>query len=217
MRRLALFLVFGVSGFAALLYQVVWQRSLFAIFGINTESVTVVVTAFMLGLGLGSLAGGRISEDPKRSVLLVFSLVELGIGVFGLVSLALFRAAGETLLHASAVVTAGATFLLVLIPTLLMGATLPLLVAFVVRESGNVGRSVGLLYLVNTFGSAAASVLGVRAVLPYLGQAGAVRVAVALNFAASLAVLGLHVLSRSPDRSSPTDHPAAGAASDEPS
>lgn len=217
MRRLALFLVFGVSGFAALLYQVVWQRSLFAIFGINTESVTVVVTAFMLGLGLGSLAGGRISEDPKRSVLLVFSLVELGIGVFGLVSLSLFRAAGEALLHASAVVTAGATFLLVLIPTLLMGATLPLLVAFVVRESGNVGRSVGLLYLVNTFGSAAAALLGVRAVLPYLGQTGAVRVAVALNFAASLAVLGLHVLSRPPGRTSPADHPAAGAASNEPS
>jgi predicted membrane-bound spermidine synthase len=191
--RAALFVVFGVSGFAALLYQVVWQRSLYAIFGINTESVTVVVTAFMLGLGLGSLLGGRVSEKPSRPVLLIFSLVELGIGLFGLVSLSLFRAAGEALLHASPLMTAFATFLLVLVPTLLMGATLPLLVAYVVRETGSVGRSVGMLYFVNTLGSALASVAGVVLVLPNLGQARSVHVAVALNFVASLAVLGLHL------------------------
>src|ERR1700704_2786353 len=54
-----LYLLFFVSGFPALIYQIVWQRALFAIYGVNIESVTVVVSAFMLGLGLGSLAGGR--------------------------------------------------------------------------------------------------------------------------------------------------------------
>lgn len=62
---MVLYLLFFVSGAAALLYQVVWQRTLFAIYGINVESVTMVVTAFMLGLGLGSLAGGG---SPKRPV-----------------------------------------------------------------------------------------------------------------------------------------------------
>lgn len=194
--RAALFVVFGVSGFAALLYQVVWQRSLYAIFGINTESVTVVVTAFMLGLGLGSLVGGRVSEDPKRPVLLIFSLVELGIGLFGLVSLSLFRAAGEALLHASALTTAFGTFLLVLAPTLLMGATLPLLVAHIVRETGSVGKSVGMLYFVNTLGSAFASFAGVIVVLPNYGQARSVHFAVAMNFVASVAVFGLWLRSR---------------------
>ena len=52
--------LFFFSGFPALIYQLTWQRSLFRIFGVNTESVTIVVTAFMLGLGLGSLAGGWI-------------------------------------------------------------------------------------------------------------------------------------------------------------
>jgi len=73
--------IFVLSGFSALLYQVVWQRALFAIYGINVESVTVIVTAFMLGLGVGSLVGGEVSKRPSRPALLLFSLVELGIGL----------------------------------------------------------------------------------------------------------------------------------------
>ena len=53
--------LFFFSGFPALIYQLTWQRNLFLIFGVNIESVTIVVTAFMLGLGLGSLAGGWLS------------------------------------------------------------------------------------------------------------------------------------------------------------
>ena len=57
MRLLQLF--FFLSGIPALIYQLIWQRALFAIFGSNIESVTLVVSSFMLGLGVGSLAGGR--------------------------------------------------------------------------------------------------------------------------------------------------------------
>src|SRR5580658_10074471 len=89
------YFIFVLSGFSALLYQVVWQRSLFAIYGINVESVTVIVTAFMLGLGVGSLAGGEVSKSPKRPALLYFSLVELGIGAFGLLSLPLLHWVGS--------------------------------------------------------------------------------------------------------------------------
>jgi hypothetical protein len=53
------FLLFFLSGFPALLYQIVWQRALFTIYGVNVESVTVIVTIFMIGLGLGSLAAGN--------------------------------------------------------------------------------------------------------------------------------------------------------------
>src|SRR6266542_3655955 len=77
-------ILFFISGFPALLYQIVWQRALFAIYGVNIESVTVVVSAFMLGLGLGSLAGGRISERADLPLLLVFGCVELSIAAFGM-------------------------------------------------------------------------------------------------------------------------------------
>ena len=59
--RAAFGFAFFWSGFSALIYQITWQRSLFTIFGINVEAVTVVVTGFLLGLGFGSLLGGRLS------------------------------------------------------------------------------------------------------------------------------------------------------------
>lgn len=148
--------IFFFSGFPALIYQLVWQRSLFAIYGINVESVTVVVTAFMLGLGLGSLAGGLVSRLKQLLLLVAFALIELGIGAYGYFSLRIFDAVGNATLGAGTLLTGALTFCLVLLPTLLMGATLPILVAHLVRHTGNVGRSVGLLYFVNTLGSAAA-------------------------------------------------------------
>jgi len=183
--RLWIYVIFLLSGFAALLYQIVWQRSLYAIYGINIESVTMVVTAFMLGLGLGSLAGGIVSKDSKRPVLLYFSLVELGIGLFGIVSLSVFHAVGAVTLGMSAFMTFIVTFFLVLIPTMLMGSTLPLLVAHLVRENKNVGKSVGTLYFVNTLGSAFASALSVLYILGHAGQSGSVRVAALLNITVS--------------------------------
>lgn len=197
-----LYVVFLASGFAALLYQVVWQRSLFAIYGINIEAVTVVVTAFMLGLGLGSFAGGAISKNPKRPVLLLFSMVELGIGAFGLVSLPLFHAVGKLTLDMSPIATALVTFLLVLVPTVLMGGTLPLLVAHFVRRSGNVGQSVGMLYFVNTLGSAFASFASVMIMMGPLGQANTVRVAAAINVVVGLSVLALHLKTKKDEHES---------------
>jgi predicted membrane-bound spermidine synthase len=190
------YFIFVLSGFAALLYQVVWQRALFAIYGINVESVTVIVTAFMLGLGLGSLAGGAVSRDPKRPVLLLFSLVELGIGLYGFASLALFRWMGSFTLG----IPTGATFFmafgLVLLPTMLMGGTLPLLVAHSVRRSGSVGRSVSVLYFVNTLGSALASAAAVFLLLGNLGQSRTVALAGCINLTVSAVAWGQHVRSR---------------------
>ena len=140
--RLWIYAIFLLSGFAALLYQIVWQRALYAIYGINIESVTMVVTAFMLGLGVGSLAGGLVSRDAKRPVLLYFSLVELGIGIFGIASLSVFYGVGNVTLGMGAFPTFIVTFLLVLVPTVLMGSTLPLLVAHLVRENKNAEPSV---------------------------------------------------------------------------
>ncbi len=196
--RAWIYAVFLLSGFAALLYQVVWQRALYAIYGINIESVTMVVTAFMLGLGVGSVAGGIVSKDPKRPVLLMFSLVELGIGLFGAVSLTVFHAVGEATLGMSPVATFAVTFLLVLVPTLLMGSTLPLLVAHLVRSSKNVGKTVGTLYFVNTLGSAFASAAAVLFVMKRAGLTGTVQAAAALNITVSLLAYIAHRRSQRP-------------------
>ncbi len=180
--------VFFFSGFAALVYQVVWQRSLFAIYGVNIESVTIVVAAFMLGLGLGSTGGGALSARPNAPLLRWFAAVELSIGLYGLASLHLFRWVGGLTAGASGIATFALTFALVLVPTSLMGATLPLLVAHAVKRSGNVGKSVGMLYFTNTLGSAVASFAAAVVLLGKLGQTRTVYVAALANFGVAGAV-----------------------------
>lgn len=182
-------LVFWASGFASLLYQVIWQRKLFTIYGTNIEAITVVVTAFMLGLGVGSALGGALSRDPKRPILRIFGYVELGIGLYGAISIPLIDFVGQRTIGVSLVGAGLLAFALVLIPTLLMGATLPLLVAHLVRRTSDVGRSVGLLYFVNTLGAAAGAMASVQLLLGRFGLSGSVWCAAAVNIAIGLSML----------------------------
>ena len=85
--RAVLLCVFVISGVSALIYQMVWQRALLTIYGSNVESVAMVVAAFLTGLGIGSLAGGWISKSARWPLVVLFALMELGIGGYGLVSL----------------------------------------------------------------------------------------------------------------------------------
>jgi predicted membrane-bound spermidine synthase len=203
------YLLFFVSGFPALIYQIVWQRALFAIFGVNIESVTIVVTAFMLGLGLGSLAGGKLSESFPAPLAL-FGVMELGIAAYGIVSLPLFHAVARMSAAAPPLQTGLLSFALVVLPTMFMGATLPLLVAQLVRLSGNVGRSVGILYFVNTLGSAVACFIAAWFTMPQLGMFGSVLSAAALNILVGASVLALYLRSRLPATApAPPPEPAA--------
>ncbi|HMD77887.1 MAG TPA: hypothetical protein VKG86_10985 [Terracidiphilus sp.] len=180
-RILFYYVLFFLSGFPALLYQIVWQRALFTLYGVNIESVTMIVTVFMLGLGLGSLAGGWLSTRPGIRLLLAFGLIELSVGTFGAVSLAIFHRIGSFTAGASITATGLIAFALLLVPTMLMGSTLPLLVEYFVRRTGNVGESVGFLYSVNTFGSGVACLAAALLLMRLLGEAGSVRLAVCFN------------------------------------
>ncbi|SPK73241.1 putative Spermidine synthase (Putrescine aminopropyltransferase) [Cupriavidus taiwanensis] len=184
--------LFFFSGFPALIYQLVWQRALFRILGVNIESVTVVVTAFMLGLGLGSLAGGLLSRRRGLALLPLLAAIELLTGAFGLVSLGIFDRVGTLALGLPLGMTAAMTLALVLVPTLLMGATLPVLVGHLAPRSGNVGNAVGLLYYVNTLGAGAACLVCAVVLFPFLGMQGAVYVAVALNVVVAFGALLMH-------------------------
>ena len=184
--------LFFFSGFPALIYQLTWQRELFLIFGVNIESVTIVVTAFMLGLGLGSLAGGWLSKLRRVEPLPLLAVIEFSIGAFGFVSLTLFDKVGEFTSGLSLPETAAVALALVFVPTLLMGATLPVLVNHLVRSSGNIGSAVGLLYYVNTLGAGAACLACAVLLFPFLGMSGSIHVACAMNGAVALGALAAH-------------------------
>ena len=86
--------VFILSGVSALIYQLVWQRALLMLYGSNSESVAMVVAAFLMGLGIGSLLGGWVTKRPRAPLVLLFGAAELGTAAYGLVSLRLFDAVG---------------------------------------------------------------------------------------------------------------------------
>ncbi|MFL5347704.1 MAG: hypothetical protein ACJ8AT_23190 [Hyalangium sp.] len=173
--------LFFLSGMAALVYQVTWQRVLFASFGVNIESVTLVVTIFMFGLGVGSVLGGSLSKRYPQALPRLFLLCEVVVGCFGIISLPLIRGAGAVMVHNSLPVTALVISGLLAVPTLMMGATLPILVAHLHQHFQHVGRTVGLLYFVNTLGSAASSYLTASVLFVLGGQQSAVLCAAALN------------------------------------
>jgi len=176
-------LLFLVSGAAALIYQICWQRLLFESVGVDIESVTIIVSAFMLGLGLGSLAGGHLADRFPGRTLEMFALTELATGAFGAFSPALIHTVSNAVVHASLAATAAANFGLLLIPTALMGATLPILVRRVVQLYQNVGESVGVLYFANTLGAALGAGFTGFVAFYRFGLASTIHVAVALNLA----------------------------------
>lgn len=175
--------LFAVSGVAALMYQICWQRLLFVAFGVDVDSVTIIVSTFMLGLGVGALVGGQLADRFPGHTLTLFALIELGIGTFGAVSPTLIRAVGSVAIHGSLPVIAVTNFLLLLFPTVMMGATLPILVSHVVRTYHNIGVSIGLLYFVNTLGAAVGAAVTGFIALYHLGLTPTIYVAATLNVA----------------------------------
>jgi len=187
--------LFVLSGAAALVYQVAWQRILVLHSGVGIYSVAIIVAAFMAGLGLGSHWGGVLSArvSPLRALRL-FALLELGIGVFAVASPWLYydvlylRGAW---IYASLPRAAVAHLLALVVPTTLMGMSLPFLVRAMVRDAASAGRVVGLLYGVNVVGAAAGALVTPWLLLRHLGVPGAIDVGVALNIAAGLGALAL--------------------------
>jgi spermidine synthase len=173
--------VFCASGFAAILYQIVWQRVLFTAFGVNVQAVTVVVTAFLAGLGLGSLLGGRLSLGPDRKLLQTFGGLEIAVGTFGVFSIPFFRWVGDVTALLPSTGRGLVVAFIAMAPTTVMGMTLPILVAYHVRRTGNVGESVGSLYFVNTAGSALAAFAAALALMPMFGELRTTLVAALIN------------------------------------
>jgi spermidine synthase len=203
---------FFLSGVAALIYQIVWQRLLVLPMGADVYSTTIIVGAFMGGLGCGSLAGGRAADrlTPVQCIAL-FAAAEIAVGLFGFASRAVFYdwlylRLGPTSLGVG--ITAVAVFAGLLWPTFWMGVSLPALSRAVVVEGMRGAASrVGVLYGLNTLGAACGAFVTTWIVFPRIGLEGSLRGAAILNVLAALVALPLLAF----DRAEPQ---AAGIADD---
>jgi spermidine synthase len=215
-RRLAYLLllpIFFASGFAALLYQMIWQRLLTFFSGADVHSVTLIVAAFMCGLGLGSLAGGHLADRLRPAQrYLAFALAELAVAAFALASTpliydVLFLRLGERALPPPLV--AGVLFASLLWPTFFMGLSLPLLSRVVSEDLDVSAERIGGLYGWNTLGAAVGALVTVWVLVRLVGFEGAIRVGAAVNAACAVGALGVAALGRGGE--APAASSAAGA------
>ena len=184
--------IFFISGFSALIYQVCWQRLLFTGFGVDLTSITVIVSVFMAGLGVGAYFGGRIADKFRTRLLIIFCLIELGIGCFGFVSANLILLVQDALVQSGLAILTFATFLLLIFPTFLMGATLPILTSFFNRYIANVGESIGTLYFYNTFGAAMGALTTGFILFNYLTLSQTIYLAASLNIFIAAVIFAIY-------------------------
>jgi spermidine synthase len=171
--RAAALAAFFLSGFAALVYQVVWQRLLVSFSGADVYSSTLIVAAFMAGLGVGHLAGGQVADRvSRRGALILFAVAELSIGVFSLLSRGLYYDFLYQELGAYAFGMPLLTLILfasLLWPTFFMGVSLPLLARAVTSGIDRAAATLGALYACNTLGAAVGALLTTWWILPSVG------------------------------------------------
>ncbi len=195
-RAVALALVFFVlSGAAALVYQVAWQRLLALTTGVAVHSVAIITAAFMAGLGIGSHLGGTLSGrlTPRRSMV-TFGLIEAGVAAFAVASVplyyfVLYRRAEW--LYDGMLRGAITHFLSLLVPTALMGMSLPFLVRGLVWDRARAARTIGVLYAANALGAAAGALITPWVLLRFLGLHGAVLAGACGSFVAAAGALAI--------------------------
>jgi spermidine synthase len=161
-RLLVLLVLFFCSGACGLIYQVLWLRQLSLVFGVTVYAASTVLAAFMAGLALGSLAAGPLLRRTSRP-LFAFGLAEVGIGLSAVATPVALVAANaiygnfyDVVSSQPAVMTVArlaGSFVVLLVPTFLMGLTLPLVSASALVRGAGLGSRVSLLYAVNTAGA----------------------------------------------------------------
>lgn len=213
---LALCAAFFLSGFAALIDQIVWQRMLGLFAGSDAVTAALVVGAFLLGLGLGSLAAGLVTDRlGMRAALIGFVLCEIGIGLFALCSrLFLYDFVVQVIgpLVPSRWGIFAVCFVGILIPTMLMGASLPLLAKAAINSLADAAPRIGWLYGLNTLGAGLGALLGGWWLIGTLGYESSLQVAAVFNLIAAAIGLVLWRQDAAPAQPARPQQPASAPA-----
>ena len=183
----------GISGFASLAYEVLWTRALTRFLYNSTYAFTTMLSTFLIGIALGSAIYSAWLTRIRRPILL-FAILQLCVGIGFLLSSLLFRdlsAISAGLTGAEEITSFGKSIftmflrsaLILFLPTVFLGATLPLATDICTRGIDRLGFGLGRVYAVNTCGSILGSLGASFALIPLLGMRGSIVVLVALNFA----------------------------------
>ncbi len=217
--------LFGIlSGFAAILYQVLWLRWLGLIFGSTSIAVGTTLAAFMGGMGIGGYFFGKIADRTRRPQIL-YGLIEFGIAITAIVSPSIlsqtaapyqwiYDAAGQQFDRLTAFRFIF-SFLLLLLPASLMGGTFPVAVRYLMQGSKS-SRPISSFYAFNTLGSTLAAFAMPLLLLPKLGLIQTLHVGAACNLIAALGAFFLRKAGTTdrPESGPPLHAPAGGQSAD---
>jgi len=185
--------VFFLSGASALLYQTAWHRLLGLFSGADSLSSAVVVGAFLLGIGLGSLIAGLfVDRLDRRNALLAFAACEIAIAAYAAFTPWLFHDVlfGRYIVLAeSRLLTFALAFAGLALPTFLMGVSLPLLSRAVVSDIEKAAVDVGHLYFVNTLGAGVGALFAGWWLIGHVGYDAAIRIGASINVLVGLGAL----------------------------
>ena len=192
--------VYGLSGFCALAYEVLWTRVLVFYVHSTTYAFTIMLTSFLLGIALGSLLFGRLIDKSKQQLGLL-AAIEVLIGLFAILSIWEFRTLDDLMVSLTDRVPswqmfvmaryAGA-FLIMFIPTLLMGIAFPLASKIYSQNQERLGRFVGNIYSVNTVGSVLGSIAAGFVMIPLIGITNGIILVASLNLILGIVILLAH-------------------------
>ena len=196
-----IYLLFFTSGISGLIYEVVWLRMLARIMGVTIYATSTVVAAFMAGLALGSFLFGRFI-DRRDDTLRVYATLEFMIGATALlvplifaISLPFYRyvygITGENQILLT-IVRTFTCFLALLLPTTMMGGTLPILTSWLVKRGTLYGKSFSHLYGINTFGAVFGVIISGFITIELLGEYRTILVGVLLNFLVAICAYAIY-------------------------
>jgi spermidine synthase len=183
---------FMISGFVALSHEVVWTRILSMIIGSSTYAFTMILIGFLIGIALGSYLISHTRLIPHDRInLTTFSCIQIGIGLSTFVLIPLFSKLPLIMLNAFKINPDSYPFItlyqfiltlsIIILPTTLMGATLPVIGKIVSREVRSVGRSIGNIYFFNTFGAIFGSLFAGFLFIPYIGALNTLKLGIYIN------------------------------------
>lgn len=190
--------LFVLSGMSGLVYQVVWARKLQVAFGVNLFAIAAVLAAYFFGMALGSWLGGKFSDRSTRP-LVIYALLEVGIGITALAvtpfvdQLDVVLRPFSELLNSNFYLLQAARFLLTLalliIPTTMLGATVPFMNRGVVNRDDHIGGRIATLYAANTIGAVAGVLVSGFYLIEHVGLAHTAQLAAALSILVGLLAL----------------------------
>jgi spermidine synthase len=196
-RRQILFLLFFVSGFSSLVYQVIWTRMAFATFGIIAPVLSVIISVFMLGLCLGAWIGGKsinwLTTRTRSSAIVFYMSAELMIGMSAFAVPLLFGLGGKMLLTAGAMdsirylVFSAVLLAFSILPwCMCMGATFPFMMAYVREQDQQNSESFSFLYVANVLGAMVGTLVTAFVLVELYGFSQTLGIAAAGNFGIAL-------------------------------